>query len=81
MTRTEAIKVLEDHNKWRCDNSVPSVYESTEPKKLTEAINTAISELKSDLLPIVISTLRVCATGCNGIVVNGVCNSCKADWR
>tara|TARA_R110000824_G_scaffold189532_2_gene370967 strand:- start:320 stop:574 length:255 start_codon:yes stop_codon:yes gene_type:complete len=30
---------------------------------------------------IVISTLRVCATGCNGIVVNGVCNSCKADWR
>ena len=32
-------------------------------------------------LHLVISTLRVCATGCNGIVVNGVCNKCKADWR
>ena len=29
----------------------------------------------------VMSTLRVCATGCNGIVVRGVCNNCKADWR
>ena len=46
MTRLEAIKILEDHNKWRCDNSVPSIYEATEPKKLTEAIDTVISELK-----------------------------------
>ena len=50
MTRKEAIKILEDHNKWRCDNSIPSIYEATAPKKLTEAINTAISELKSDLI-------------------------------
>ena len=50
MTITEAMKVLEDHNKWRCDNSVPSIYEQTDTKKLTKAIDTVISELKSDLL-------------------------------
>lgn len=34
-------------------------------------------------LPIhpVMSTLRVCGTGCNGIVISGICNNCKADCR
>ena len=49
----EAIEVLENHNKWRCDNSVPSIYEQTDAKKLTEAIDTVTSELKSDFLHIV----------------------------
>jgi hypothetical protein len=50
MKINEAIEILENHNKWRCDNSVPSRHESTDPKKLTAAINTVISELKTDLL-------------------------------
>ena len=49
---------------------------------LREGIADYVLELVNNLSQhLVISTLRVCATGCNGIVVNGVCNSCKADWR
>ena len=47
MNLQEAIKVLEDHNKWMCDNSVPSLYEQTEPKKITEAINVVVDQYKS----------------------------------
>ena len=49
---------------------------------LREGIADYVLELVNNLSQhLVISTLRVCATGCNGIVVNGVCNNCKADWR
>ena len=47
----EAIEVLKKHNKWRCDNSVPSIYEADNPKKITEAINIAVTELKNDSSP------------------------------
>ena len=43
----KAIYILESHNNWRCDKNVPSIYEPTDPKKLTEAMNTAIATLKS----------------------------------
>lgn len=53
----EAIEILEQHQKWRCDNNVPSIYEQTDPRKLTNAINTALDKLKSDLLhSVVVST-------------------------
>ena len=47
MEITEVIKILEDHLKWRCDKNVPSIYKPTDPKELTEAMDTAISKLKS----------------------------------
>ena len=39
------------------------------------------NEPKALNLHLVMSTLRVCATSCKGIIVRGVCNKCKADWR
>ena len=44
MNLETAIEVLEQHNKWRCDNSVPSVHEATDQKKLTESINVIVSD-------------------------------------
>jgi len=46
MKEEKAIKILEDHNRWRCDNNVPSKYPPTDSKKLTEAINTVVSIFK-----------------------------------
>ncbi len=43
MTIPEAIKVLEDHQKWRLGADT----EQTDPKKLTEAIEIAIIMLGS----------------------------------
>ena len=43
MTKQEALKVLEDHQKWRLgDDGV----DATNPKELTKAINFAIKLLK-----------------------------------
>jgi len=43
MDLPEAIKILEDHQKWRLGNDE---IEPTEPKKLTEAMEIAIHLLK-----------------------------------
>ena len=43
MTLPEAIKVLEDHNKWRLGDDT---IEPTKPKLLTEALEIAIHLLK-----------------------------------
>lgn len=45
MTFTEARKILEFHNLWRRDNSVPNKYEMVDPTELSTAIETAIEAL------------------------------------
>lgn len=45
MTFTEARKILELHNLWRRDNSVPNKYEMVNPTELGIAIETAIEAL------------------------------------
>ena len=39
MTYEEAIKILEQHNKWRRDSNVPSVHEPVDIKELGIAID------------------------------------------
>lgn len=46
MNLKEAINILEHHNKWRCDNSVPSKYEQTDAIKLTKAINVVVDSYR-----------------------------------
>ena len=50
MTQQEAIKILEDYNKWRCDNSVPSIFKMPDPKEITKAVNFAIEFMKEPYL-------------------------------
>ena len=45
MTFTEAMKILELHNKCRRDNHVPNEYEMVNPTELGIAIETAIEAL------------------------------------
>ena len=47
MTFTEAMKILELHNKWRRDNHVPNKYEMVNPTELGVAIDTAVEALNS----------------------------------
>ena len=46
MELKQAIKLLEEHNKWRRDNNVPSIYEMVSPKELGIAIDTVIKHYK-----------------------------------
>ena len=50
MTQQEAIRTLEDYNKWRCDKNVPSIFKMPEPKELTKAVNFAIEFMKETVL-------------------------------
>lgn len=43
----EAIKVLHDAQKWRRDNHVPSKYPMPNPKRIGEAIDCAIHNLRT----------------------------------
>lgn len=43
----EAIKVLHDYNKWRRDKHVPSKYTMHHPKRIGEAIDCAIHNLRT----------------------------------
>lgn len=43
----EAIKVLHDYNKWRRDNHVPAKYPMPHPKRIGEAIDCAIHNLRT----------------------------------
>ena len=47
MTFTEAMKILELHNKWRRDNHVPNKYEMVNPTELGVAIDAAVEALNS----------------------------------
>ena len=46
----EAVQILEDHNKWRQDDTIPSTYEYSSPRKITEAINTIVSYFKENII-------------------------------
>lgn len=50
--------------------------------KIIEMIMDKVEKLvnKTNDIHNVMSTLKVCATGCNGIVINGTCNNCGAKW-
>ena len=39
MTLKQAIRIVENHNKWRRDNNVPSKTKMVEPKKLGVALD------------------------------------------
>lgn len=43
----EAIKVLHDYQKWRRDHHVPSKYPMPSPKRIGEAIDCAIHNLRT----------------------------------
>lgn len=43
----ESIKVLHDYQKWRRDNHVPSTYPMPSPKRIGEAIDCAIHNLRT----------------------------------
>ena len=47
MKLKEAARILEQHNKWRRDNSVPGKYEMANPKELGIAIDTVVNHLKN----------------------------------
>lgn len=46
MKLKEAIQILEQHNKWRRDNSIPPKLEMQNPKQLGIAIDVIIKHLK-----------------------------------
>lgn len=46
MTLKEAYQVLHDHQKWRTDNNVPSIYKMQEPSEISKAIKIALKILK-----------------------------------
>lgn len=43
----EAIKVLHDYNKWRRDKHIPNKYPMPHPKRIGEAIDCAIHNLRT----------------------------------
>lgn len=43
----QAIKIIENHNKWRRDKNVPSKYISTNPKDLGLAIDSIVKHYKN----------------------------------
>jgi hypothetical protein len=47
MTLKEAIAVLEAHQKWRRDNTVPPIYPATNPTLLGNAIDRIIDAFKA----------------------------------
>jgi len=49
MKLKEAVEILEKHNKWRRDNSIPGKYEMANPKELGIAIDTVVRFIKEDL--------------------------------
>lgn len=49
MKLKKAVEILEKHNKWRRDNSIPSKYEMANPKELGIAIDTVVQFIKEDL--------------------------------
>ncbi len=50
MDLKQTIKILEEHNRWRRDNSVPAETKMTEPKVLGMALDRAIEELNKLLI-------------------------------
>ena len=46
MTLKQAIKIVENHNKWRRDNNVPSKTKMVEPKKLGVALDVLLTVAK-----------------------------------
>lgn len=49
MKLKEAAEILERHNKWRRDNSIPRKHEMANPKELGIAIDTVVQFIKEDL--------------------------------
>ena len=45
MTLKEAAEILDQHNKWRRDNNVPSKYEMGNPERLGIAIDIVLNHL------------------------------------
>lgn len=45
----KAVVIVENYNKWRRDNSVPSDIEQPDPKEVGEAIDAVVSTLKAIL--------------------------------
>lgn len=46
MTLKEAIEILENHNKYRRDSNIPSVYRMADPYKLGVAIDLIVKHYK-----------------------------------
>ncbi len=49
MKLKEAAEILEQHNKWRRDNSVIPKYEMGNPKEIGIAIDVVVKFIKEDL--------------------------------
>ena len=47
MTLKQAIKIVENHNKWRRDNNVPPKTQMVEPKKLGVALDVLLIVAKN----------------------------------
>ena len=72
-----AIEILEYHQKWRLGKREDMIHE---PKKLTQALDIVLSEVKKLPIHIVVDSACLCVRNGRGEQISGWCREHHTDW-